>query len=242
MRSKARERWAVGQPAHSAAAAHETVGQLGRRPTGAVIPVVAATLLVSGCGSKGEPSGKALGEIASSKPGLLAPPKPPPEPTAVPASSVMFPVARRPANAGDIVLTEARRAAIEQAYPEARGFIDVSEVEQKLFALDLARGKLAEAVAEFDRHTARKWVLFTGAVMEPRPGGPELPVRYTPRDARDPLGVTSTWFSVKLDDVRGWDPDEYKPGELGVILAKYRGRKLASPGYDLILLDRWFKK
>src|SRR6185503_19724602 len=130
--------------------------------------------------------------------------------SAMPAPSVMFPIARRPANAGDIVLTDARRASIEQAYPEARGFIDVSEVEQKLFALDLARGKVAEAVAEFDRQAARRWVLFTGAVMEPRPGGLELPVRYTPRDARDPLGVTSTWFSVKLDDVRGWDPDEYK--------------------------------
>ena len=214
MRSRARELWAV----------------------------VAATAVISGCGSKGEPSGKALAEIASSKPGLLAPPPASPEPSAMPASSVIFPIARRPANAGDIVLTEARRASIEHAYPEARGFIDVADVEQKLFALDLSRGKVAEAVVEFDRHAARKWVLFTGAVMEPRPGGLELPVRYTPRDARDPLGVTSTWFNVKLDDVRGWDPDEYKPGELSVILAKYRGRKVASPGFDLILLDRWFKK
>jgi hypothetical protein len=204
--------------------------------------VVVVTAFSSGCGSKAEPSGKALAEIASSKPGLLDPPKPSPEPSAMPASSVMFPIARRPANAGEIVLTEARRASIERLHPEARGFVDVAEIEQKLFALDLSRGKVAEAVAEFDRHAARKWVLFTGAVMEPRPGGLELPVRYTPRDARDPLGVTSTWFSVKLDDVRGWDPDDYKPGELAVILAKYRGRKQASPGFDLILLDQWFKR
>jgi hypothetical protein len=206
------------------------------------LSAVAALAVVFGCDSgneTGKQQGKALAEIASSKPSLMGQ-APPATSVAPAASSVVYPVARRPANAGEVVLTPERRARIEQAYPEAKGFIDASEIEQKLFALDLSRGKESQAVAEFDKHAARKWVLFTGAVGEPHPGGPELPVRYTPRDARDPLGLTSTWFTVKVDDIKGWDPDEYKPGDFAVVLAKYRGRQKASPGYDLILLDRWY--
>jgi hypothetical protein len=96
-------------------------------------------------------------------------------------------------------------------------------------------------LAEVAQRAQGKWVLFTGNVITPTPQGFALPLRYTPRDPNDKLGLTSTWLTVKLSSINGYDPSQYRAGEPMAILAKYNGNELASPGYDLILLDQWFE-
>jgi hypothetical protein len=146
---------------------------------------------------------------------------------------------RRPDNAGELLLDAGRRARIEAAHPEAKGFLDLDPLEKELFGLELPRGAADKALAAFDKRARGKWVLFTSNLIDPAQGF-EVPVHYTARDAKDRLGLTSTWFSVRLEQIRGFDPAKYRPGELVVVLAKYNGNKLAGPGHDLVLGDLWF--
>jgi hypothetical protein len=83
-------------------------------------------------------------------------------------------------------------------------------------------------------------VLFTGNLMNPNADSFSVPVRYTSRDPSDRLGLTSTWFPVELRDIKGYDHSQHEPGELLAILARYNGAGAAAPGYDLVLLDKWF--
>ena len=43
-----------------------------------------------------------------------------------------------------------------------------------------------------------------------------MPVRYPPRDATDPLGMTSSWCAVELTDIEGYDAANYKQGDMAV--------------------------
>jgi len=197
---------------------------------------VFGALCVLGCESNKEPEANAFAQIASSKPLLMGARPAAVQPAAAPARAVV----RRPSGEGDLVLTEARRAKIEQNYPEAKGFIEAAQLERDLYKRSLRRGKDAKATAELDRLAEGKWVLFTGNAITRKKDGFALPLRYTPRDPNDRLGLTSTWLSIEFSNIAGYDSAEYQPDEPMAVLAKYDGKNVAEPGYDLLLLNRWF--
>jgi hypothetical protein len=198
---------------------------------------VFGALPVLGCESKKEPEANAFAQIASSKPLLMGA-----RPAAVqPAAGVPArPVIRHPSSEGDLVLTEARRAKIEQAFPEAKGFIEAAQLERDLYKLGLRRGKDAKALAQLDRLAQGKWVLFTGNPIARKKEGFSLPVRYTPRDPNDRLGLTSTWLTIEFSNISGYDSAAYQPEEPMVVLARYEGKDSAGLGHDLVLSNQWF--
>ncbi len=147
---------------------------------------------------------------------------------------------RRPIDESDVLLLPGRRTRLEAFAPEAKGFLTSAELEEKLYAMNLRRGVDADALRALDGMAKGKWVLFTGNIGALDKASFELPIRYTPRDAKDALGLTSTWLAVKFTNVKGYDMAEYRQGELAVILARYDGDKAAKAGYDVVLLKHWF--
>ncbi len=198
---------------------------------------IVVALLALACESRKDPTPNALAEIASSKPTLMG--ARPSEVTPQPAAPAK-PIIRRPSGEEDLILTEERRAAIEKAFPEAKGFLVARDIERELFKQSFRRGKEAGAVKAFDARAKGQWVLFTGNVMSPTSEGFELPVRYTPRDPMDRVGLTSTWFAVQFRGVEGYDRASYEPGEMTGVLAKYEGARTVTSGHDLVLGNRWF--
>lgn len=201
--------------------------------------LVALGVLSAGtaCSTKKEKTSNALAAIASESLAVRAAPAS--ASVTMPAAQEK-PVVRRPKDASDLLLSSERRARVEAFAPQARGFLTSADLEEKLYALNLKRGKDEDGLRELDRLAAGKWVLFTGNVGNPTPDGLELPIRYTPRDPNDPMGLTSVWLSVKLTNIQGYSSSEYRPGELAVVLAKYNGKKKAIEGYDLVLTGHWF--
>ncbi len=197
----------------------------------------ALVALVAACSEKPNNDNAAVAAIASSSLAVRAPASV--VPVAAPAEPPK-PALRRPNDAADLLLTDERRARIERLAPEARGFLTSAEVEERLYKLNLKRGKDADGLRALDGIARGKWILFTGNIGGLAKDGFELPIRYTPKDPADPMGLTSTWLSVKFSDVKSFDASQYKPGELAVILAKYEGKKEAKPGYDVVLLGDWF--
>ena len=139
-----------------------------------------------------------------------------------------------------MALTAERRRHIERAIPEAKGFIDAARLEQNLYERRLPRGKDAKATAALDELARGKWVLFTGNLMKPTKDGFELALRYTPRDPKDRLGLTSTWIPIQFANIEAYDSTQYRAGEPIAVLARYNGKNRAEPGHDLILSNRWF--
>jgi hypothetical protein len=202
--------------------------------------LVAVSLLVSllACDSKKERTTSGLAEIAS---GSLAVKQAAPAAAASVEPAAEKKIVRRPSMDEKLEVTDAIRSRVESRHPEAAGFLTGAQIEEKLFALDLKRGKDDEALKHFDRLAKGKWILLTGPLTAPQADGFELPVRYTPRDPTDPMGLTSQWISVKLTELQGYEATEYRSGEKAAVLAKYKGSKEASPGFDLILLGHWYE-
>jgi hypothetical protein len=196
---------------------------------------VFGALLALGCESKPDPAPNALAQIASSKPSLMGA-----KPAAVTAPAPGQASIRRPSGHEDLVLTADRRTHIERAIPEAKGFLDAAELERSLYERSLPRGKDTKATAALDALAAGQWVLFTGQLMKPTKDGFELALRYTPRDAKDRLGLTSTWLPIQFTNIAGYDSSQYRAGEPVAVLARYNGKNRAEPGHDLILSKRWF--
>jgi len=191
-----------------------------------------ALALVS-CSSSKEKSSGGMAEIASGSLAVRAP-----LPTSTPSASAApsKPVVARPRDAVDLIVSPEKRARVEQLAPEARGFLTSEELERKLYELELKRGKDADAVKALDRLAKGKWVLFTGNIGAITPEGCELPIRYTPKDPNDSLGLTSVWVPIQISAIKGYDATEYRAGELTAILARYEGGRKATPGYDVVLL------
>lgn len=189
------------------------------------------------CNSKPRDEHAGIAAIASNSMAIRGPTE------AVSASAAPLaekPGTRRPIDESDVLLLPGRRARLESFAPEARGFLSSADLEEKLYSLNLRRGVDAEALKAFDGMVKGKWVLFTGNIGGLQKDAFELPIRYTPRDAKDPLGLTSTYFTVKFTNVKGYDMAEYRQGELAVILARYDGDRSAKGGYDVVLLRKWF--
>lgn len=149
-------------------------------------------------------------------------------------------VIRRAKDDADLIVTPERRAKIEAAVPDAKGFLDQRELEQQLHKQDLKRGNNEAAIKAFDKLAKGRFVLFTGYIVDPKADGFELALRYTPRDPADPVGLTATWFPVHFANVEGYDATAYRAGERLAVLARYEGAQRASQARDLILLEQWF--
>ena len=107
--------------------------------------------------------------------------------------------------------------------------------------MDLKRGKDADALKAFDSLAKGKWVLFTGNIGSVTAGTFLLPIRYTPKDENDTMGITAVWIPIELSNIKGYDAKDYQPGELAVMLGKYEGKGKASAGYDVVLSNHWFE-
>lgn len=150
-------------------------------------------------------------------------------------------VIKRAKTEADLVVTPERRTKLESLVPEAKGFLDQrDDLEPKLYKQDLKRGANDAALKAFDKLAKGKYVLFSGYIVDPKPEGFDLAVRYTPRDPADPVGLTATWFPVHFAGVKGYDPKFYQGGEPVAILAKYEGGQATSSARDLISLEEWF--
>jgi hypothetical protein len=200
-------------------------------------PVV-ALLALSSCDSQKKSDGAGMAAIAS---GSLAIKAPPAAPSQAAPTEPEKPIVRRAKDPGDLVVTPERRARVESLVPEAKGFVTSEELEAELYNMQLARGKDPAAVKALDKIAAGKWVLFSGNIGSLAASTFELPVRYTPRDPNDVMGITAVWIPVQFSNVKGYSEKEYRTGELAVVLAKYEGAKKATPGHDVILLEKWFE-
>lgn len=156
------------------------------------------------------------------------------------AEKVTRKVIRRAKNDADLVLTPERRTKLEAQFPAAQGFLELRELEAALFKRDLKRGANDKALVDFDKLAKGRYVLFTGFLMDPKPEGFDLAVRYTPRDPADPVGLTATWFPVHFSRVSGFDQTQYSGGEPVAVLAKYEGNQATSDSHDLVSLELWF--
>jgi hypothetical protein len=195
-----------------------------------------AVLGVACSSSKGEKS-SAISAIASNSLAVRAPVMP--SVTAAPLREL--PVTKRPKDEADLLVSVGKRARVEAFAPEATGFLTSAAIEEQLYNLQLKRGKDADAVKALDRIAKDKWVLFAGNIGSITADSFELPIRYTPRDPNDAMGITNVWIPVKLTKIRGYEASEYRPGELAVILAKYEGKQAVEGGYDVVFLKHWFE-
>lgn len=196
--------------------------------------VVGSLLAVWGCDSKPEAPPPPSAAAVSASAALEAAQK-------AAAERSARKVIKRAKTEADLVVTPERRAKLEAVVPEAKGFIDQrEELEPKLFKQELKRGANDTALEAFDKLAKGKYVLFSGYIIEPKPEGFDLAVRYTPRDPADPVGLTATWFPVHFTQVRGYDATAYQGGEPVAVLAKYEGAQATSAARDLISLEEWF--
>jgi hypothetical protein len=198
---------------------------------------IAAIIALVACTTEKERNkSEAIAAIASASLAIRAAVRPPPSVSAAPAKAVV----PRPKDSVDLIVSPEKRARVEALAPEAKGFLVGETLEHQLYGLELKRGKDPDALSALDRLAKGKWVLFTGNIGNITPEGCELPIRYTPKDPNDSLGLTSTWLPIRITKIKGFSPAEYRPGELAAVLAHYEGGMKAGPGYDVVLLNSWF--
>src|SRR6185312_7894487 len=102
-----------------------------------------ACLTLSACDSAKKSDGSGVAAIASNNP-AFRPALPPP--SAAPPREPEKPIIRRPKDVPDTMITPERRAKVEAALPEAKGFLTSADLEEKLYKMNLKRGKDADAI------------------------------------------------------------------------------------------------
>jgi hypothetical protein len=174
-----------------------------------------------------------------SAPSVAAVATPAPSAAAAPAPSATAAKAAgdRPSKI-ETELTPARRSAVEAKYAPAKGFVLASELQNKLKADKSLKDKKA-AIAAFDKLARGKWVLFTGPLVNTTDDGFDIGLEYTPQLPNDPMGMSRQFFEVTLKEVEGYTKDDFKGGNVGVVLAKYNGAGKAAPGYELVASGVW---
>ena len=193
-------------------------------------PIALMATLVFGVACEEEkPKAAPAAPSAAVLPAVPAP-APTPEPTPTPAK------AQRPKV--ELELTDARRAAVESKYPEAKGFLAAKELEEKLQKNKAIKAKEG-ALTAFDKAAKGKWVLFAGQMVNLTDKGFDVGIVYTPQMAGDVMGMSRQFFEVTLSDVEGYDKSQFKAGDMVVVLAKYQGSGKAGPGRELVANDVW---
>jgi hypothetical protein len=175
---------------------------------------------------------------ASKAPASTAAPAPAPTPSAAAAEAPKpEKTSARPSKV-DTELTPARRAAIEGKYAAAKGFVAASDLQAKLKADKSLKDKKA-AITAFDKLARGKWVLFTGPLVNATDDAFDIGLEYTPQLPNDPMGMSRQFFEVTMSQVEGYVKDDFKGGNVGVVLVKYNGGAKASPGYELVATGAW---
>lgn len=179
------------------------------------------------------------GEKKAPEPAVTAMPAKPPTPAPTPAEPEHKepPKSSRPEKI-DVELTPDRRTKVEAAMPEAKGFVVARDVEEKLKANKKLKEKEA-GVAAFDKLVAGKWVLFTGPIANLTESGFDLGITYTPQMKGDMMGMSRQWFPVTFSNVKGYEQNKFKVGNMVVVLAKYTGKQKAGPGEELVEAGVW---
>lgn len=195
-----------------------------------LLSVACLALLASGCDTT-----KTAHAKPKPKPSATAAATPTPAATqAAPKPTATAPA--RPTHL-DTKLTAARRAKIEKAHPDAKGFLVMKDLQDKLKKEHLkAKGPAMKA---FDRLAKGKWVLFTGPLTNESDTGFSLGVVYTPRAKGDIMGMSRQYFLVKLTKVKGFAEKTMKNGTMVAVLAKYEGKGKAGPGFELVSEGNW---
>jgi hypothetical protein len=161
-----------------------------------------------------------------------------PVPSAAPAEAPKPKKADGRPSKVDTELTPSRRAAVEAKYAASKGFLVASELQSTLKADKSLKDKKA-AIAKFDKLARGKWVLFTGPFVNATDDGFDIGVEYTPQLPNDPMGMSRQFFEVTLTQVEGYAKEDFKSGNVGVVLVKYNGGAKASPGYELVAANAW---
>jgi hypothetical protein len=175
---------------------------------------------------------------AAAKPAATQAAAPAPTPsTPPPAAEAPAKTTERPSKI-DMSLTPERRSAIESKYGAAKGFVAAADLEKKLKADKTLKDKKA-AVAAFDKAARGKWVLFTGPLVNLTDDGFDVGFEYSPQLPNDPMGMSRQFFEVTLTKVEGYAKDQFKAGNVVVVLVKYNGAQKGSPGYELVSQNVW---
>jgi len=195
-----------------------------------LVSAACLALLASGCDTT---------KTAQAKPKPSATAAATPAPAATPAAPK--PTAATPAERPehlDTKLTDARRAKIEKAHPDAKGFLVMTDLQDKLKKEKSLKDK-TKAMVAFDRLAKGKWVLFTGPLTNENDKGFSLGVTYTPRMKGDIMGMSRQFFLVQLPEVKGYSADKMKNGTMVAVLAKYEGKGKATPAFELVSEGDW---
>lgn len=138
----------------------------------------------------------------------------------------------------DSELTPARRSAVEAKYSAAKGFLSAADLQAKLKADKSLKDKKA-AITAFDKLARGKWVLFSGPLVNAKDDTFDIGLEYTPQLPNDPMGMSRQFFEVSMTQIEGYVKDDFKSGNVGVVLVKYNGAAKASPGYELVSAGAW---
>ena len=163
---------------------------------------------------------------------------PAPTPSAAPAEPPKAEKTSARPSKVETELTPARRSAVETKYPTAKGFLSASDLQAKLKADKTLKDKKA-AITAFDKLARGKWVLFTGPLVNAKDDTFDIGLEYTPQLPNDPMGMSRQFFEVSMTQVEGYVKDDFKSGNVGVVLVKYNGAAKASPGYALVSAGAW---
>jgi hypothetical protein len=195
-----------------------------RHGTVTALSALGALALVWACDEK---------KPAPTAPSATVAPAPTPEPAPAPP-----PVAKKPERPENIdtKLTPERRTKIEAAIPESKGFLVETDLEDGLKKKKF--DKEPPGVAAFEAKARGKWVLFAGPISNTTGSGFDLPITYSQAEG-DSIGMSRKWFMVTFSDVKGYDASKFKAGQTIVVAARYNGKKLASPGSELVELGQW---
>lgn len=159
-------------------------------------------------------------------------------PSAAPAAAPKAEKANERPSKVDTELTPARRAAVEAKYASAKGFLAATDLQAKLKADKSLKDKKA-AITAFDKLARGKWVLFSGPLVNATDDAFDIGLEYTPQLPNDPMGMSRQFFEVTMSQVEGYAKDDFKGGNVGVVLVKYNGAAKASPGYELVAAGAW---
>lgn len=144
-------------------------------------------------------------------------------------------------------LTDARRATIEGAIADAKGFLDAQQQLSAAKPVDAAA-----AIKSLDSTAKGKWLLLVGSVSKVSDSGLEISVSTSdsaapsaaaaegskPAAAPTPAASAST-VAISVTKIDGFKKDAYQVDQKVAVLAQYAGAGQAQSGHDLVAMGKW---
>lgn len=156
-------------------------------------------------------------------------------------------------------LTDARRAAIEGAIADAKGFLDA---QQQLSATKPADA--AAAIKSLDGTAKGKWLLLVGSVSKISDSGLEISVsasdgaapsavaapadkavadKAAPEGSKPVVapsaGASASTVAISVTKIDGFKKEAYQVDQKVAVLAQYTGAGQAQSGHDLVAMGKW---